>query len=127
MRKTLLCVSACAVLALAAALPAREAAEAGSRPPQQEAVKHCEWVAKSLREMQTVKAGTTRAELLKVFAEEGGISTRTQRTYVYRECRYIKVDVEFEPAGDAENVRDENADDRIVKISRPYLDWSVTD
>jgi hypothetical protein len=126
MRKTLLSVPAVIVLACVAALPAREVAEAESRPPQ-EAVKHCEWVAKSLREMQTVKAGATRAELLKVFREEGGISTRTQRTYVYRECRYIKVDVEFEPAGDAKNAHVEDAGDRIVKISRPFLDWSVTD
>ncbi|HLL70400.1 MAG TPA: hypothetical protein VK363_03145 [Pyrinomonadaceae bacterium] len=127
MRKTLMSVSAFAVLAFVAALPAREAAEAESRPPQQEAVKHCEWVAKSLREMQTVKAGATRDELLKVFAEDGGISARTQRTYVYRECRYIKVDVEFKFADGAEQGRDEEAADRIVKISRPYLDWSVTD
>lgn len=119
-------VSAVFVLALTAALPAREGADAKSRTSQED-VKHVEWVAKSLREMQTVKEGATRAELLKVFREEGGISTRTQRTYVYRECRYIKVDVEFKFARGAENVRDEHPKDEIVKISRPYLDWSVTD
>ena len=124
MRKTLISFSAVVVLAFVAALPAREVAE--SRPPQ-EAAQHTEWVAKSLREMQTVKEGATRAELLKVFAEEGGISTRAHRTYVYRECPYIKVDVEFEPAGEVKNSHEEDAVDRIVKISRPYLDWSVTD
>jgi hypothetical protein len=126
MRKTLMSVALFAVLALVAALPAREVADAEGRPPQ-DALKHSEWVAKSLREMQMVKAGATRAELLKVFAEEGGISTRAQRTYVYRECRYIKVDVEFKPIDEMGNARDEHPKDEIVKISRPYLDWSVTD
>ncbi len=44
---------------------------------------HTEWITKSLEEMLTIKAGMTRADLLKVFAEEGGISTRSQRRYVY--------------------------------------------
>jgi hypothetical protein len=38
----------------------------------------------------------TRSDLLKVFATEGGLSWSTQRTYVYRQCPYIKVDVKFE-------------------------------
>ena len=58
-----------------------------------------EWIAKSLREMKTIKVGMVRADLLKVFVTEGGISTPLNRTYVYRECPYIKVDVEFEPVG----------------------------
>lgn len=43
--------------------------------------------------MQTFKPGMTRADLLKVFMEEGGISKRTWRRYVYRRYGYIKVDV----------------------------------
>jgi len=34
-----------------------------------------EWVANSLREMETIKVGMTRADLLKVFTTEGGLST----------------------------------------------------
>ena len=44
-------------------------------------------------------SGMTRADLLKVFTTEGGLSTGLNRTYVYRECQYIKVDVDFEPVG----------------------------
>ena len=57
---------------------------------------HTEWIAKGLKEMQGIKVGMTRAELSKVFTTEGGISARTQQRFVYRECAYIKVDVEFE-------------------------------
>lgn len=92
-----------------------------------------EWIANSLREMETIKVGMTRANLLKVFTTEGGLSTGLQRTYVYHDCPYIKVDVEFEPVGRPARDRDgrvtleEDRRDIITKISRPYLDWSIMD
>jgi len=64
----------------------------------------------------------SRKELLKVFKIEGGISTRTSRRYVYRECRYIKVDVEFEPVEAKEDKSTEYPSDRIIKISKPFLE-----
>jgi hypothetical protein len=91
------------------------------------AAERVEWVEKSLKEMQTVKVGMTRGDLLKVFTEEGGLSTRTQQTYVYRGCPYFKVDVGFEPVGDLRGKDFVSPGDKIVNISRPYLDWSVLD
>lgn len=92
-----------------------------------------EWVAESLKEMQTIKVGMTRADLLKVFTTEGGLSTRLTRTYVYRGCPFIKIDVEFDPVGRPARDREgrvtlvEADGDVIKKISKPYLDWSVLD
>lgn len=92
-----------------------------------------EWIASSLREIQKIKVGMTRADLLKVFTTEGGLSTGLRRTYVYRKCPYIKVDVEFDavgrPARDAEGrvTQVEGDRDTIIKISKPYLEWSVID
>jgi hypothetical protein len=77
--------------------------------------------------METIKVGMTRADLLKVFREEGGVSTRTQRQYAYRECPYIKVAVEFEREGNTEAPFPEKGEDKIVKISRPFLEWPVID
>ena len=91
------------------------------------------WIANSLKKIQKVKPGMTRADLLEVFTTEGGLSTALRRTYVYRECQYIKVDVEFEPVGrparDAEGrvTLVEANEDVIKKISRPYLEWGVFD
>jgi len=73
----------------------------------------------------------TRGDIMRVFTFEGGLSTRAQRTYVYRQCPYIKVDVEFE----VEQFRDaqgriagpEANGDVIKRISRPYLAWGVAD
>ena len=88
---------------------------------------HTEWIAKSLKEIEGVKVGMTRLDLLRVFKEEGGLSTRTQRRYVYRDCPYIKVEVEFEPVGEPENKLSQSPRDKIIKISKPFLEWSILD
>jgi hypothetical protein len=85
-----------------------------------EDTRHTEWIQSVMEWMDTVKPGMTRADLLKVFAGEGGISTRTRRTFTLRECPYIKVDVEF-------SVSKKEATDKIVGISRPYLEYPVLD
>ena len=88
---------------------------------------HTEWIAKSLREMQTIKPGMTRADLLKVFQEEGGLSGRTWRRYAYRGCPLIKVEVTFEPVGKPEDKPPESSKDKITKISKPFLEWAILD
>jgi hypothetical protein len=95
--------------------------------------RHVRWVVESLKRMQALKSGMTRADLLRVFTTEGGLSTGLRRTYVYRGCPYFKVDVEFEavgrPASDGEGrvTLVESDADRIKTISRPYLQFSVAD
>jgi hypothetical protein len=91
--------------------------------PSQVERTHTAWIAGALNAMQTIKAGMTRSDLMKLFTTEGGLSTTSQRTYVYRQCPYIKVDVKF-----AASSRDEEFPaDKIVEVSRPYLAWSVMD
>jgi hypothetical protein len=94
----------------------------------QEKCDYDKWVGSSLEEIRTIKAGMTRADLLKVFGQEGGLSTRTHERFVYRHSPLIHVDVEFEAVsspGDAEN--NASAKDKIRNISRPYLDNMVVD
>jgi len=75
----------------------------------------------------------TREDLLKTFTTEGGLSTGLHRTFVSRDCAYFKVDVEFKPVGRPD--RDDNGRvtleegplDVIVKISPPYLQFSIMD
>jgi len=47
-------------------------------------LEHAQWVSSVLRWTYDIKPGMTRSDLLKVYTTEGGISTRTQRTYVLR-------------------------------------------
>jgi|SRR5579859_222275 len=85
------------------------------------------WIAKVLRQIKKIEPGMKRQDLLKVFTTEGGLSTRFQRTYVYSECPYIKVNVRFKAVSNAGNGMEEELDDIIESISQPYLAWSVMD
>ena len=84
-----------------------------------------QWIAKVLRQIGKIKPGMRRKDLLTVFTTEGGISSRTQRTYVHTECPYIKVNVRFK-GGESLDLN-EDPDDIIESISQPYLAWGVTD
>jgi len=85
------------------------------------------WIGKILERINTIHAGMTRKDLLTLFRGEGGISTRTHRTYVYKDCPYIKVDVVFSPAGRPDEFLQESDEDRLVSVSPPYLAYSEMD
>ena len=87
---------------------------------------HMKWVDHVMRSISTIKPGMTRRDLVAVFNEEGGLSTRTQRRYVYKHCPYIKVEVNFDFVGKTD-MTVESPEDRIVKISRPYLEYAIGD
>lgn len=94
---------------------------------------HADWVKNSLSKIETIKVGMTRGQLLEIFTTEGGLSTGLQRTYVYRECPYIKVDVKFTATGRPERDKEgrvtlqESNKDIIQSISVPYLQWTIAD
>ena len=88
---------------------------------------HAEWIDSVLRSVETLKPGMTRKDLYNLFTQEGGLSTRTQRTYVYRQCSHIKVDVTFAPASREGPLSDEMPGDVIVSLSRPYLQYTNID
>ena len=84
-------------------------------------------IAQVLKECQTIKPRMTRADLLKIFTTEGGLSTAAHRTFVYRGCPYIKVDVDFRLSDSSQKLAEEKPTDIIARISHPYLAWSVID
>ena len=86
---------------------------------------HVRWVEESLRSMQSIQPGMTRADLNKLFVAEGGIGSRTEHVYVYRKCPYFKVRVEFEAP--TSGAAQEQPADTIASISKPYLEWPVND
>ncbi|MCD6049832.1 MAG: hypothetical protein K0Q55_1235 [Verrucomicrobia bacterium] len=80
-----------------------------------------------LAECQQIKPGATRAQLLKIFTEEGGISNARHRTYVHRSNPYLKVDVEFTLTDPKQSFVEEKPTDIVSKISKPYPAFSVID
>jgi hypothetical protein len=77
--------------------------------------------------IDAIKPGMTRADLLTVFTVEGGISTRARRTYVYKLCPYIKVEVDFKAVTNPDDRLTEMSDDKMLTLSRPYLQYRVMD
>ena len=93
---------------------------------------HVAWTAGVLKRMGTIKPGMTRRDLLVVFTTEGGLSTRSRRTFVSRDCPFFKTDIEFQAVNRTNQegsggVSLESNDDIILKISTPYLQFSVMD
>ena len=80
-----------------------------------------------LEECQSIKPGMARWNLLRIFTTEGGLSTPRHRTYIWRGCPYVKVDVDFNPSDPKQDAHEEQPTDVITKISKPYLDWTVSD
>lgn len=85
------------------------------------------WVSKVLRQIGKIEPGMRRRDLATIFTTEGGMSNRFQRTYVYFECPYIKVNIRFKATnGDGDALR-EDPEDIIESVSPPYLAWAVMD
>jgi hypothetical protein len=119
------------LLALLFLAASAQESQSGSSTQLQIDSEHQKWIEHVMRSIAGLKPGMTRKDLSEIFGEEGGLSTRTQRRYVYKHCPYIKVDVEFSVAeGVAEasrNAFEESPNDKIVKISRPYLEFTISD
>jgi hypothetical protein len=85
-----------------------------------------------LKDVSSIQAGMSRTDLLRFFTTEGGISTRDEQRYIYRRCPYIKVIVNFRRPADADDdwggaPEAEWTGDIIQSISKPFLEYSVTD
>lgn len=125
-RRRMAVLLASAVIGGASVLQAGSTGNEGRSP-------HVAWVADVLKRMLRIEPGMTRKTLLTVFTNEGGIFTGLQRTYVSRDCPYFKVNVEFQAVGRPS--RDESGrvtllegdEDIILKVSTPYLQYSVAD
>jgi hypothetical protein len=85
---------------------------------------HINWVVSVLKRMNTIKVGSTRNEVLKLFTPEGGLSQRQLETFASRDCPYFKIDVEWVSGGPSRGDDDENP---IARITKPYVEFSIVD
>ena len=80
----------------------------------------------ALQAAQRLKPGLSRSQVDEDFELDGGISFPQQPTYVYKKCRYIKIDLSF---GAEDITRRPNASprDTVRQISKLYLAYPVAD
>ena len=77
-----------------------------------------------IKDWMKLKPGMTRAELEKVVQGEGGLYGPGERSYAWPNCPYIKVDVKFNTAP---YQLKELSTDTIKSISKPFLEYAITD
>jgi hypothetical protein len=83
---------------------------------------HQQWLEDRYKEAKSIQPGMTRADLLKLFIEDGGLQMVPARSYVLKSCYVIKIQVTFDgPSGLAYKP---GSDDqlKIVEVSKPYLE-----
>jgi len=85
---------------------------------------HTQWIQRVLRTISNIKPGMTRQSLSRSFEGDGGMQFRSNGRYAYKHCHYIKIDIEFSNVDDGP---DFSPDDKIVKVSRPYLEYPISD
>lgn len=119
MRKGMLTIGFVVLLSLMLSSAQSEQRRAGAA--------NCSCAETALRDIRSVKVGMTRKDIEKVLTTEGGISARGARTYVYKNCAYIKVDVQFQAIQHPGEKLKEFSDDKIIGMSKPYLDNPILD
>ena len=86
----------------------------------------CRVIEDALKRIDDLKPGDLRAKLEQSFELDGGLQFPARSRYVFKTCRYIKVEVELSSEG-IQARTDFLPSDKIVKISRPYLEHPVYD
>ncbi|MGH9496765.1 MAG: hypothetical protein ACRD3B_17335 [Candidatus Sulfotelmatobacter sp.] len=85
---------------------------------------HTHWLEQVMQSIATIKPGMTRRQMLRLLTSEGGLYSRREGRYVYKQCPLIKVTVKFEPIDEG---MDFNPGDKIVEISKPFLEFAIAD
>ena len=87
------------------------------------------WVVQCLRDFKFIKPGMTRQEIMRKFPMDGGMQTVSPVRFLHPGCSYFKVDVSF---SFERNQKDQNRailgkDDKVTEVSKPYIEYPITD
>ncbi|HMH45526.1 MAG TPA: hypothetical protein VK557_18705 [Pyrinomonadaceae bacterium] len=88
---------------------------------------HQQWLEERYKEATSIKPGMSRADLLKLFDEDGGFQGIPASRYVLKSCQLIQIEVKFDTkyGVNYKPVPDENL--KIVEVSKPYLERMAED
>jgi len=91
--------------------------------------KDVEFSGDCLKSFASITNGMTRAEVEKRLEEDGGLQGASPVRYLDSGCNCFKIDVEFDFKGDAadHNRAISSKDDRVIRVSKPYLERPFLD
>lgn len=87
----------------------------------------CNEIAKALETVARVKVGMTRQELEQFFERDGGAQFPLSTRYVYPQCHYVKVEVEFQHPDSPPQNQLLSPNDVVSKVSKPYIEYAFKD
>jgi hypothetical protein len=93
--------------------------------PQGTDCRSCTVVERALRDFQGIKVGMSRRDIERFFVVAGGMTFRNHTSYVYRDCEYLRVDVDFKPDTETENTF--SPDDKITATSQITVSYPAKD
>jgi hypothetical protein len=96
-----------------------------SRPQEAQNAPACAMVRQALTAYQQIKVGSTRADVERYFIRDGGAQFRQNTRYVYRQCSYLHLDVDFEEKGEAGTSL--SPEDKVARVSKLYVDYAAKD
>jgi hypothetical protein len=89
---------------------------------------HCQWLARRIEELQSIKVGMTRREVEKAlkigvdnFYYASSRRNRSASRYEHPDCSYIQVDIQYRLAKDSRTATYPD-EDCVSKVSQPLLD-----
>ena len=85
------------------------------------------WLEARYKEVESVKVGSTYAEVLKVFHRDGGLSAPNRHRFVLILCPYLKIDLEFEDKPGVKVGYPVPATAKVVSVSKPYFEREFAD
>jgi len=90
---------------------------------------HIAWVGRCLNDFTAIKPGMTRQEVEGKFKLDGGLQSASPVRFVHPACPYFKIEVEFDFRQDHTNQgRAITAkDDKVIRVSKPYLEAPFMD
>ena len=85
------------------------------------------WLASRLREAESVRVGSTHADVAKLFQPDGGISPLDRHRFVLAVCPFIKIEVEFDDGRGGKARHPVPPSARVASVSKPYLERPIGD
>ena len=88
---------------------------------------HQQWLEERYREAISIKPGMSRADLLKLFDEDGGLQSIPAGRYVLKSCQLIQIEVKFNAQYGVDYQPMPDKDLKITNVSKPYLERMAID
>ena len=86
----------------------------------------CALVHSAIASAAELKPGATRADVERNFELDGGLQFTKKSTYSLKACHSIKIEVEFSAEGIEERAEPLSTD-KVVSVSKPYLEYPFKD